>query len=453
MQVNGDTAGIRRLTPRSLLGRLLPTTLLARALLILLVPAMLLQIAVGVIFFERHWTSVSQRLSASLAGDIALIIAQLGPRPDSAEIQELRATLTPATGLEIHWTPLARLRRSGVPSNGIESRLEAQLVARIDHPRRYATFPDAKTMRIDIGLSAGVLTVITPLGRLTSSTTYLFIIWTLGATLVLFAVAIVFMRNQVRPISRLAIAAEAFGRGRDVAVERIEGADEVRQATLAFVRMRRQIRRQMAEQAAFLAGVSHDLRTPLTRMKLTLALLPDDPDIAALRADVAAMERMIGAYLAYSRDDQPAAPEPVALDQLLTRTSADAQRGGAVIHTAIDAAPTIHGRLVALERALINLIENAARHGTSVWLSLVVGQRHVEIHIDDDGPGIPEAQREEALKPFVRLDAARDPERGGVGLGLAIAADVARQHGGRLVLADSAQGGLRATMVLPLIQG
>jgi two-component system osmolarity sensor histidine kinase EnvZ len=421
--------------------------------MILLVPAMLLQIAVGVIFFERHWTSVSQRLSASLAGDIALIIAQLGPRPDSAKIQALRATLTPATELEIHWTPLARLNRSGVPRNGIETRLEAQLAARIDHPRRYATFPDAKTMRIDIGLGVGVLTVITPLGRLTSSTTYLFIIWTLGATLTLFAVAIVFMRNQVRPISRLAIAAEAFGRGGDLAIERIEGADEVRQATLAFVRMRRQIRRQMAEQAAFLAGVSHDLRTPLTRMKLTLALLPDDPDVVALRADVAAMQRMIGAYLAYSCDDQSSVPEPVVLDHLLTQISADTRRSGAVIQTAIAETATIQGRPVALERALVNLVENATRHATAVWLSLAVGQRHVEIHVDDDGPGIAEAQREKALRPFVRLDEARDPESGGVGLGLAITADVARQHGGRFVLADSPHGGLRATLVLPLSQG
>jgi two-component system osmolarity sensor histidine kinase EnvZ len=300
----------------------------------------------------------------------------------------------------------------------------------------------------------GVLSVLSPERRLYSFTSYLFIIWMLGSSLVLFSIATLFMRNQIRPIRRLAVAADAFGKGRDISDFRPEGALEVRQAARAFLLMRDRIRRQISQRTEMLAGVSHDLRTPLTRMKLQLAMMPDMAEVEEIKADVAEMQVMIDGYLSFARGDGEEEERQVDLSLLLAEIAGNARREGARL--TLDPMVTqgdaviLPLRLLSLRRCLTNLIGNAARYGRHVWLSLERRGNFVEILIDDDGPGIPEDQREAVFRPFHRLEPSRNQKTGGVGLGLTIARDIARRHGGDILLRDSPQKGLRAVVRLPL---
>jgi len=264
------------------------------------------------------------------------------------------------------------------------------------------------------------------------------------------AVAFLFLRNQLVPITRLAAAAEAFGKGQTLPY-RPRGATEVRAAGAAFLDMRARIERQIEQRTRMLSGVSHDLRTPLTRLKLGLAFLPEDEETLALKRDVADMERLVDEFLAFVRDE--AGEEPVATDvaALVTQAVDNARRMGLMVDLGpVAAAAPVRLRPQAVMRALENLIMNAVRHGTRAMVSLSLTERACRITVEDDGPGIPKDRRDEAMQPFARLDAARDPNKGGgVGLGLAITADVARAHGGALRLGDSeVLGGLRADLVL-----
>jgi two-component system osmolarity sensor histidine kinase EnvZ len=267
---------------------------------------------------------------------------------------------------------------------------------------------------------------------------------------VLFAVALLFMRNQIRPIRRLAAAAERFGKGRDTPGFKPEGALEVRQASRAFLVMRERIQRQISQRTEMLAGVSHDLRTPLTRMKLQLALLGDSPDIAELKADVAEMERMIEGYLAFARGEGSEVPEPTDLAALIDDVCQAARRQGAVIDLAIDGDLILPLRPQAIRRCVTNLISNARRYGGYIAVAAGRRGRMVEVTIDDDGPGIPAERREEVFKPFYRLEASRNQATGGTGLGMTIARDIARHHGGDVTLDTSPLGGLRCVIRLPM---
>jgi two-component system osmolarity sensor histidine kinase EnvZ len=257
------------------------------------------------------------------------------------------------------------------------------------------------------------------------------------------------MRNQVKSIRRLAAAAEALGKGRDVPNFRLEGATEVRQAAAAFLKMRDRIQRQIAQRTEMLAGVSHDLRTPLTRMRLALEFLGDDPSVQELRHDVGEMQRMVQGYLDFARGEGAEPPVDTDLLLLIEEVVAVARCDGGAVSLALPEECVLPLRPDAMRRCLGNLIANARRHGSHVWVTAVPGVRGVDVFVDDDGPGIPPMHRESVFRPFFRLDAARSPDAGGVGLGLTIARDVARGHGGDLTLEDSPQGGLRARLSLP----
>jgi two-component system osmolarity sensor histidine kinase EnvZ len=264
-------------------------------------------------------------------------------------------------------------------------------------------------------------------------------------------VATLFMRNQVKPIKRLAQAADDFGKGREVADFRTEGATEVALAGQAFNQMRNRIRRQIVQRTEMLAGVSHDLRTPLTRMKLQLALMGDNAETADLKKDVADMERMIGAYLAFARGEGMEQPAPTDLGEVVADVAADARRQGATIDLVLpEKKIVVPLRRDAFRRALGNVIGNAHRYAGRIGVTMALRPRHVEVMVDDDGPGIPPEAREDVFKPFFRLEQSRNQETGGTGLGLTIARDIVRGHGGDLVLADAPGGGLRAVLRLPL---
>jgi two-component system osmolarity sensor histidine kinase EnvZ len=268
--------------------------------------------------------------------------------------------------------------------------------------------------------------------------------------MVLFAVATLFMRNQVRPIRRLAAAVDGFGKGRDVPDFKSEGATEIRLAAQAFNRMRQRILRTISQRTDMLAGVSHDLRTPLTRMKLQLAMMGPSQEIIDLKADVAEMEKLVDEYLAFARGESTEAVVSADVAELLDDVVSGARRNGATIALAAERGLTVPLRPNAFKRCITNLVSNAQRHADRIEIRAARERDAIEIVVDDDGPGIPAGDREEVFKPFYRRESSRNQQTGGIGLGLTIARDIMRGHGGDILLEDAPQGGVRARVRLPV---
>lgn len=432
--------------------RFLPRTLFGRAILIIVTPVVLAQLVATWIFYDRHWETVTRRLAFAVAGDIAMIVDLLDRADSDAAVRDILALAARTTDLMVAVEPDAVLPDPPPVSRGmlgetIAKAMREKVGARFSINTR---MEDWYEIRVALPDGAGVLSVLSPEKRLFSPTTYIFILWMMGSALVLFAIAIIFMRNQIRPIRRLAAAADAFGKGRDAPNFKPEGASEVRQAAAAFLAMRERIQRQIAQRTEMLAGVSHDLRTPLTRMRLALDMLEPSPEVDELNADVDEMEVMIEAYLAFARGEGEEAVTPVDLDRLLREAAAAVRRQGAQIDYAEQPGVSLPLRPNAMRRCFVNLLINAYRHADAVWITVVVAPHHVDVLFDDDGPGVPAHLREDVFRPFLRLDPARGSEGGGgSGLGLTIARDAARSHGGDVVLDDSPRGGLRARVRLP----
>ncbi|MGO4124091.1 ATP-binding protein [Inquilinus sp. YAF38] len=446
---------LRRLsTPlglRARIKRFLPRTLFGRALVIIVTPMILAQAISTYVFFGRHIDVITTTMARTVSGEIGLTIDEIsrGMTPVARGTVFVRAQRN--TGLIYSFDPGVELgsTSSDALDEGQRALSRAMRASQpYDFTIRSDTDNDTDVVRMQ--LSEGVLTVEVPSKRLSSFTTNLFYLSMIGSTVILSAVAIIFMRNQLRPIRRLAIAADRFGKGRDMPGFRPHGAEEIRQAAEAFIEMRDRIRRQIQQRTEMLAGVSHDLRTPLTRMKLQLAMLGDGPDIDELRTDVEEMRQMIDAYLAFARGEGTEEATPTDLAAFLEEVVVSARREGADIAFDAPESQVLPLRREAMRRCLANLLSNARRHAQHIRLSVIQDDTAVALVVDDDGPGIPPHQREEAMKPFVRLDESRNQETGGTGLGLAIARDVARRHGGDLVLSTSPMGGLRCTVRLPL---
>ncbi len=432
------------------MNRVLPRSLLGRSLLIIVTPLILLQVVSTWVFYESHWTTVTNRLAAAVAGDIAAVMDRMAAA-SPAEYERIFASARRTGQLEVAFVPGAAL--PGDPmmrQNLVDVTLDAALTRLVGEPFLTDTRSQRNRVEVHIQLADGVLQVQVPRRRLFSSTTFVFILWMVGTSLVLFAVATVFMRDQVRPIRRLAAAAEAFGKGRDVPDFKPQGASEVRQAAAAFSLMRDRITRQVSQRMELLSGVSHDLRTPLTRMKLQLAMLGDGAEAADLRADVAEMEKMVEGYLAFARGEGVEQAVPTDLTRLLSEVVGGALREGAAIELEAPEHMVVPLRPDAFRRCVANLIANAGRYADRIVVAARWRGHGIEITVDDDGPGIPADRREEVFKPFFRLEGSRNPATGGIGLGLTIARDVARGHGGDLVLDQSPQGGLRALVRLPV---
>ncbi|BAE49352.1 ATP-binding protein [Paramagnetospirillum magneticum] len=434
------------------LKRLAPQGLLGRSLLIIIMPLVLLQLVSAYVFYGSHWESVAKRLAKGLAGDIGTIIESLRAFPGEQERSLILSIAANKMELDTRFLPGAILPNQprGAPSGLLERALTEALDERVQRPYRIDAESLEREVVIRVQLSDGMLEVFAPKKRLFSSTTYVFILWMLGTAMLLFGIATLFMRNQVRSVRKLAVAADRFGKGQDVADFKPEGAQEVRQAAQAFNLMRHRVQRQMQQRTEMLAGVSHDLRTPLTRMKLQLAIMGDMDGRAELDEDVAEMERMVEGYLAFARGEGSEQPEQVDLPALVDEVVTRFRRQGMVIDLHHEGEIVMPLRPDSLARALGNLIGNASRYGGHVWVRVGRRGEAAEVLIDDDGPGIPPDQREEVFKPFTRLETSRNLATGGVGLGLTIARDIVRTHGGDLLLEDSPLGGLRARVRLPL---
>jgi two-component system osmolarity sensor histidine kinase EnvZ len=432
------------------LKRYLPRTLFGRSLLILLLPVLLAQIVAMVVFYDRHWQNLTNRLAYGVAGDVALAAAIVERQEDT---RELLAIIGRNTDLSIRLNPAGHLPEAQSGHDLVGRALNSNLAKMLQHDRYEVTnLPFDKTRAIWVQTSRGVLEVTLPERRVYSVSGYIFILWMVGSALFFIAIAVLFMRNQIRPIKRLAEAAEQFGKGREVKGFRPQGAIEVRAAAHAFMQMKERLKRQIKQRTDMLAGVSHDLRTPLTRMKLQLALMNDEGGKEELTHDITEMERMVEGYLSFARGEGEEEAEPLNFSDLLERVVEDARRASdkPVILKLPEELLELTGRPQALRRCLGNLIGNAQRYASHVTVTARRSNNDLIVEIDDDGPGIPPEKRREVLRPFVRLEESRNPDTGGVGLGLTIARDIARSHGGDLQLGDSPSQGLRVTLRIPL---
>ena len=430
----------------------MPKGLFARALLIIIAPMVLLQSVVAYMFMERHYNLVTQRLSAGVVQDIATLIEVYRAFPQDPNHTQLRRLAQEKLGLVVDFLPVNELPPPGPKPffSLVDQALSEEVRNRIGRPFWVDTVGRSALLEIRIRLDDAVMRVFAPRGAAYVSNSHIFLGWMVGTSLVLITVAVLFLRNQIRPILQLADAAESFGKGREVPDFRPRGAREVRRAAQAFIEMKRRIERAMEQRTAMLAGVSHDLRTVLTRFKLELAMLADNPEHEAMKKDVDEMGRMLEAYLSFARGDtgEQSAPTDMAafLEELKTDTERDGRRSTVRFH----GHPIVTVRPASFKRCLANLVSNAARHAPSISITGHRNHRWLTVTVDDDGPGIATHLREEVFKPFMRLDDARNQDEGGTGLGLAIARDIARSHGGDIVLSDSPLGGLRATVRVPV---
>lgn len=433
--------------------RLLPRSLFGRWLLLLVAPILVLQLLLTYIFYERHWDTVTRRLALGLAGEIAVIIDMRRNNPDPIALADLVMRMERALEIEVSFTEGAKLPTDLPPPRRfsiLDRMLVQALSERLTDPYMIDTQRGGGRIAVFVQLPDTLMTTVAPENRVFSTSTYAFLLWMAGASILLLSIAVLFLRNQIKPIRRLAEAADAFGKGREINDFRPTGAEEVRAAARAFLAMRDRLRRHIRERTDMLAGVSHDLRTPLTRMKLQLSLMPPGTEADELKSDIEEMEKMVEAYLSFARGHSEQPAQPTDLSGLIHELADDVRRRGRELQIDRLEPVTLPLRRLSFKRALSNLIENALRYGHHVRLSTLRHANRIEIRIEDDGPGLPEKERHKVFRPFYRLDPARHGGGGNVGLGLTIARDAVLAHGGEIFLGESSLGGLRVTIRLPV---
>ena len=435
---------------RPLLG-LMPKGLYARSILIVILPMVILQSVLTFVFMERHWALVTKQLSLMLTQDIAAVIDIYQSYPQDKDLETITRVAQDRMKMDIEFLPKGALP-AVLPKpffSIVDVALSNEIRRQIGRPFWLDTVGRSNLIEIRIQLDHAILRVVAYRSAAYASNSYIFILWMIGTSFVLIVIAVAFLRTQIRPILRLSRAAESFGKGREIDF-RPRGAREVREAGYAFIAMKRRIERAIEQRTAMLNGVSHDLRTVLTRFKLSLVLMEGSEDSDEMKKDVEEMQRMLEGYLAFARGD---AGEPaIAIDirDFLDDIRADSERHGAAARVEFTGDPVVRVRPDAFKRCIANLVVNAQRHAKSVAIEGIRDGRFLTIHVDDDGPGIPVESRDDVFRPFVRLDQARNQDAGGTGLGLSIARDIARSHGGDIALSESTMGGLRASVRIPV---
>ena len=430
--------------------KILPQGLLYRFILIILVPLLILQVAVSIVFFDRHWETVSRRMARDVAGEVGVVadLIQKGQMP-LTDVGLVIESVNQGLLLKVYFEANAVVSGAIPASSDSTIRLLVDEFQNLGYPFTVQDNGHSPS-ELAIQLDKGVLHVSIPRKRFFSSTVYVFLALMFGFSVLLFAIAFLFMKNQVRAIVRLSRAAELFGRGQSIASFKPEGAREVRQAGLSFIQMRNRIQRYLTERTGMLSGVSHDLRTPLTRMKLQLSLMKKSDEVQSLQQDVSEMEHMLEAYLSFARGDGRETQEKISLNGLVAELVDKVKKSGQKVAFEPKEDVICPARPTDLSRAVMNLLTNAGRYAKHCQVNVRKNQDSANIIIDDDGPGIPVAQRADVFRAFYRLEKSRNTKTGGIGLGLTIARDIVLSHGGDMTLSDSPMGGLRAVITLPL---
>jgi len=433
--------------------RVLPKGLYARALLIIILPIVILQSVLAFVFMERHWQQVTQQLSIATTNEIAALISIYKDYPHNDDYERLTDIARNNLGLIARILPDENLPEARPKPffDLLDRTLSKQIRRRIRRPFWIDTVGQSRFVEIRIKLDDAVLQVLARRNQTYASNTHIFLLWMVGTSLVLLAVAVAFLRNQIRPVLNLADAAQRFGRGQPAPPEfKVRGAREVRLAAQSFIEMRDRIERHVEQRTTMLAGVSHDLRTVLTRFRLQLAMLGERPEAESLSADIDEMQQMLEDYLAFAKGDAGEQPDEFDVAQLLHEIAdgLGPEQDGIVVRAA-SPLPLI-ARRNAIKRAVMNLVANASRYGSTIDIAARRGAGSISITIEDDGPGIPIEKREEVFRPFFGLDDSRNQNVKSTGLGLSIARDIVRGHGGDITLGQSRLGGLKATIRLPV---
>ena len=434
---------------------LMPKGLYARALIIIIAPIVLLESVVAFVFMERHWESVTRRLSESTAGDIAAVIDTYKTYKENDDYRALIAMAETRLRLSLQVLPAADLppARPKPFFDLLDRTLSSEIRRQISYPFWIDTVGNSRFVDVRIRVEDAVLRFMATRSQTYASNSHIFLIWMVATSLVLLTVAILFLRNQIKPILRLADAADAFGKGRPLPDDfRPRGAREVRQAAQAFAEMRDRIEKHLEQRTTMLAGVSHDLRTILTRFRLEVALIGDDAGTAALKSDIDEMQAMLEDYMAFAKGGSGEETKPADIREIVEEIRDDARRFGKPIELRFRRRrkAAVPLRRQNFKRAVGNLVSNAARYADRVVITVLQDKEWLKVEVDDNGPGIPEDQRELVFRPFFRIEKGRNVDQGHTGLGLAIARDIAHVHGGDIWLEKSDLGGLRAVVRVPV---
>ena len=440
----------------ALIGSWAPKGLYARALIIIIAPIVILQSILTFVFLERHWEFVTRRLSTATAQDIAMLAStyELYKNSGAAELDKLTDIARDQMSLTVRFTPPENLppaTRSKPFFRFLDRYLASEIGRRIKRPYWIDTVGSSRFVEVRVKLDGATMRVLAPRAQIYASNTHIFLVWMVASATILLTVAILFLRNQIRPILALADAADRFGRGRPAPPGfRIRGAREVRLASQAFLEMRDRIERHVEQRTVMLAGVSHDLRTILTRFRLQLAMLRA-PEAELLKRDVDEMQSMLEDYVAFAKGDAGEKTRRVNVGRVLEEVQAAAEAPGKTVTLRVKQDPLIVAlRRNAFKRVIMNLVANSCRFADVIAIRALRSRRWLTITVEDNGPGIPADKREDVLRPFHSLDNARNQNRKSTGLGLAIARDIVRGHGGEIMLDKSALGGLRVIVQIPV---
>jgi len=435
---------------------IMPKGLYARALIIIIAPIVMLEGVIAFVFMERHWQAVNQRLAESTARDIAALIEVYDHEKQQSDHTRLIQLARQRLNLSMQILPKGDLPLPmPKPFFGLlDKTLSNQIRIQVDRPFWIDTIGQSAHVEIRVQLPEAILRFVATRNQTYASNTHIFLLWMVGSSVILLTVAILFLRNQIRPILRLAEAADEFGKGRPIPEDfRPRGAREVRQAAQAFLEMGDRIKTHVEQRTTMLAGVSHDLRTVLTRFKLELAFMGDTPEARSLSAGVNEMQHMLEDYLAFARGDGGEESKPTNVRELLEEIHEETQYLGTPVELKLRKRRTdliLPLKRNAFKRAVTNLVSNAARFGDQVVIRGATEGQWLRIEVDDNGPGISAEERDNVFRPFYRIDHSRNQDSGHSGLGLAIARDIAKSHGGDITLGKSSIGGLRAIIRVPL---
>jgi two-component system osmolarity sensor histidine kinase EnvZ len=439
------------------LGSWAPKGLYTRALIIIIAPIVILQSILTFVFLDRHWQVVTRRLSTATAQDIAMLAStyELMKNKNPGELDRLAEIAQERLNLSVRFLPIQELPLPRPrPFFGLLDRYVSDEVRyRIHKPFWIDTLGQSDFIEIRVKLDGAVMRVVAQRAQLMPSNTHIFIVWMVVSATVLLIVAILFLRNQIRPILSLADAADRFGRGRPAPMDfKVRGAREVRLAAQAFLDMRERIERHVEQRTIMLAGVSHDLRTILTRFRLQLAMMRAAPQIEALKRDVDEMQQMLEDYLAFAKGDSGEDAKLIDVREVLEEAQMAAEAPGKTIQLDVRQDPlTVALKRNAFKRAITNLVTNATRYADRVSIRALKSRGWLTVVVEDNGPGIPADKREDVFRPFHSLDAARNQNKKSTGLGLAITRDIVRSHGGEITLDQSMLGGLRAVIRIPIM--
>lgn len=419
----------------------LPKTLFGRSVLIIVLPLIFVQLITTYVFIERHWTWVTRHLGRRLAGQMATVIESYEKNDDRYKLLakrfDFRVNLSSEKPFKVIAPPHKLTRRY----------LIRYLNQELTYPFRVEA--DNNWISLHVQHPQGWITLTTQRKFLFSMTTPIFLIWSICTPILFFLIAVIFMRNQIRPIRRLADVVHRFGKGEMHIDLKPEGADEIRRATVAFRVMQERIHRQIQMRTEMLAGVSHDMRTPLTRMELTLAMMKGSVQKNELLKDVREMTKTVESYLAFSRGEDGEQTKEIPLQDFLNDCLWGIKKSLITLENTLTNNARIRSRPLNLKRGITNILENALRYGSHVWIYVNASKEFLYLSIEDNGPGIPADARMDVFKPFFRLEPSRNQKTGGTGLGLTIARDAIVSHGGTIQLADSPKGGLAVHIRLP----